>query len=171
MTTHDPSAGSAALAFLDSGHRPPEALPAADPARLPPVHKRYPSAVRVPLPPGGAPADDTGPALLSRLLRHTNGITRMRWMSGLMPLGLGGAGAPGDRRVLLSPGVRRRRRAPAIPWRSTSPTAGRPVRPAGSPTTTRCTTCWNACGTVTGGPASSRRSGPRRPGTPNRCCC
>ncbi|WP_371679611.1 SagB family peptide dehydrogenase [Streptomyces sp. NBC_01276] len=104
MTTHDPSAGSAALAFLDSGHRPPEALPAADPARLPPVHKRYPSAVRVPLPPGGAPADDTGPALLSRLLRHTNGITRMRWMSGLMPLGLGGAGAPGDRRVLLSPG-------------------------------------------------------------------
>ncbi|MEU8433924.1 SagB family peptide dehydrogenase [Streptomyces sp. NPDC029216] len=103
MTVYDPSPGTAALAYLGSGHRPPDALPAADPAGLPPVHKRYPSAGRLFLPGGRAPGD-TPRDRLSRLLRLTNGITRMRWMSGLMPLGLGGAGAAGDRRVLLSPG-------------------------------------------------------------------
>ncbi|MGE7387796.1 SagB/ThcOx family dehydrogenase [Streptomyces sp. NPDC004126] len=103
MTVYDLSPGAAALAYLDSGHRPPDALPAADPARLPPVYKRYPSADRFPLPDGRSPGDGAS-ARLSRLLRLTNGLTRMRWMSGLMPLGLGSAGGARGRQVLLSPG-------------------------------------------------------------------
>ncbi|MGW9371019.1 SagB family peptide dehydrogenase [Streptomyces xanthophaeus] len=105
MTTPAPPVGEAALGFLGSGHQPPDALPAADPARLPPVHKRYPSATRLALPPDdGATPYGSGLPRLSRLLRQTNGLTRMRWMSGLMPLGLSAPGTPGERRVLLSPG-------------------------------------------------------------------
>ncbi|MEV8526388.1 SagB family peptide dehydrogenase [Streptomyces sp. NPDC052000] len=104
MTAHAPPAGATALGFLGSGHQPPDALPAADPARLPPVHKRYPSAPWVPLPSGDEPSVDAPLPRLSWLLRQTAGLTRMRWMSGLMPLGLSGSGTPRDRRVLLSPG-------------------------------------------------------------------
>ncbi|MBC2901995.1 SagB/ThcOx family dehydrogenase [Streptomyces cupreus] len=99
MTTY---ATSAALDYLASGHQPPDALPAADPLRLPPVHKRYPSAARQVLPPPpDDPRHDELLPCLSWLLHRTNGLTRMRWMSGIMPLGLG---APAARRVLLSPG-------------------------------------------------------------------
>ncbi|WP_328874459.1 nitroreductase family protein [Streptomyces sp. NBC_00287] len=98
MTTY---ATSAALDYLTSGHQPPDALPAADPLRLPPVHKRYPSAARQALPPCEDPRQDDPLPRLSWLLHRTNGLTRMRWMSGIMPLGLG---SPAARRVLLSPG-------------------------------------------------------------------
>ncbi|MFH8769518.1 SagB family peptide dehydrogenase [Streptomyces sp. NPDC017958] len=104
MTTHAPSLGSAALAYLASGHQPPDALPAADPLTLPPVHKRYPSAARQALPACADPRDDDPVRSLSWLLHQTNGLTRMRWMSGIMPLGLGSPAARRDRRVLLSPG-------------------------------------------------------------------
>lgn len=104
MTAHAPSVGATALGFLGSGHQPPDALPAVDPGRLPPVHKRYPSASWLRLPPGDEPSEHAPIPRLSWLLRQTSGLTRMRWMSGLMPLGLSGSGAPRDRRVLLSPG-------------------------------------------------------------------
>ncbi|MFE9574428.1 SagB family peptide dehydrogenase [Streptomyces sp. NPDC006692] len=104
MTAHAPSVGATALGFLSSGHQPPDALPAAGPARLPPVHKRYPSASSVRLPAGDEPSAHAPLPRLSWLLRQTIGLTRMRWMSGLMPLGLSGSGAPQNRRVLLSPG-------------------------------------------------------------------
>ncbi|QTE03038.1 SagB/ThcOx family dehydrogenase [Streptomyces cyanogenus] len=104
MTTHAPTLGSAALAYLASGHQPPDALPAADPLTLPPVHKRYPSAARQPLPACAGPRDDDPARRLSWLLRQTNGLTRMRWMSGIMPLGLGTSAVRRDRGVLLSPG-------------------------------------------------------------------
>ncbi|CCK26727.1 hypothetical protein BN159_2348 [Streptomyces davaonensis JCM 4913] len=98
MTT---STASAALEYLASGHQPPDALPAADPLRLPPVHKRYPSAVRRPLPDRPEPRDADPLRRLSWLLHRAGGLTRMRWMSGIMPLGLG---SPAARRMLLSPG-------------------------------------------------------------------
>ncbi|MFJ8085518.1 SagB family peptide dehydrogenase [Streptomyces sp. NPDC096205] len=95
------STSSAALEYLDSGHQPPDALPAADPLRLPPVYKRYPSAPRRPLPDRPDPRDADPLRRLSWLLHRAGGLTRMRWMSGIMPLGLGGSAA---RRRLLSPG-------------------------------------------------------------------
>ncbi|MGC0327233.1 SagB-type dehydrogenase family enzyme [Streptomyces sp. SAI-170] len=95
------STSSAALQYLDSGHQPPDALPVADPLRLPPVHKRYPSARRLPLPDRPGPRDADPLRRLSWLLHRAGGLTRMRWMSGIMPLGLGGSAA---RPRLLSPG-------------------------------------------------------------------
>ncbi|MFF8194807.1 SagB family peptide dehydrogenase [Streptomyces bobili] len=95
------STASAALEYFDSGHQPPDALPAADPLRLPPVHKRYPAARRRPLPDRPDPRDAEPLRRLSWLLHRAGGLTRMRWMSGIMPLGLG---SPAARRRLLSPG-------------------------------------------------------------------
>ncbi|MDX3639406.1 SagB/ThcOx family dehydrogenase, partial [Streptomyces sp. MB09-02B] len=95
------STASAALVYFDSGHQPPDALPAADPLRLPPVHKRYPTARRRPLPDRPDPRDAEPLRRLSWLLHRAGGLTRMRWMSGIMPLGLG---SPAARRRLLSPG-------------------------------------------------------------------
>ncbi|MET7606043.1 SagB family peptide dehydrogenase [Streptomyces avermitilis] len=105
MTTYATSAGAAALRFLQSGHRPPDALPAADSAQLPPVYKRYPLAEAHVLPDARDPRAEDPSLRLSWLLRQTNGLTRMRWMSGIMPLGLAGPGpgAPGQG-VLLAPG-------------------------------------------------------------------
>lgn len=95
------STAFAALEYLDSGHQPPDALPAADPLRLPPVYKRYPSARRRPLPDRPDPRDAEPLRRLSWLLHRAGGLTRMRWMSGIMPLGLGGSAT---RPRLLSPG-------------------------------------------------------------------
>ncbi|PJN35381.1 hypothetical protein CG717_03940 [Streptomyces sp. CB02613] len=103
MTTRAPSAGAAALSFLRSGHRPPDTLPAADSARLPALYKRYPRAEAHVLPDARDPRAEDPLRRLSWLLRQTNGLTRMRWMSGVMPLGLSGSAAA-DRGVLLAPG-------------------------------------------------------------------
>ncbi|MFE0171779.1 SagB family peptide dehydrogenase [Streptomyces sp. NPDC059002] len=102
MTTYP----TTALRFLGTGHQPPDALPSADMAQLPPLYKSYPDAPRHPLTtPGEAPSDASGERL-SWLLRQTNGLTRMRWMSGIMPTGLATAAteAARERRVILAPG-------------------------------------------------------------------
>ncbi|MGW2226522.1 SagB family peptide dehydrogenase [Streptomyces formicae] len=104
--TTEQTLGAAALRFLGTGHLPPDALPTADTGLMPPLYKSYPDAPRHPLTsPGEAPGATPGERL-SWLLRQTGGLTRMRWMSGIMPTGLATAAteAARERRVILAPG-------------------------------------------------------------------
>ncbi|MFJ2769933.1 SagB family peptide dehydrogenase [Streptomyces sp. NPDC087300] len=98
--------GAAALHFLTTGHLPPDALPTADTGLLPPLYKSYPAAQRHPLTSQGETPGATSGERLSWLLRQANGLTRMRWMSGIMPTGLATAAteAARERRVILAPG-------------------------------------------------------------------
>ncbi|WP_240507386.1 hypothetical protein, partial [Streptomyces kanamyceticus] len=104
--TTEPAVGAAALRFLGTGHLPPDALPTADTGLMPPLYKSYPAAPRHPLTTPGETPGDTSGERLSWLLRQTGGLTRMRWMSGIMPTGLATAAteAARERRVILAPG-------------------------------------------------------------------
>ncbi|MFJ3973826.1 SagB family peptide dehydrogenase [Streptomyces sp. NPDC090021] len=113
--------GAAARRFLADGHLPPEYLAAANPRALPPVHKRYPRAGRTPL-----PAVDHG---LGELLRRLNGLTRMRWMSGRVPLGLSPVGRtrPGTLVAPARPVASSGARYPVEVYLAASPAAGLPA--------------------------------------------
>jgi SagB-type dehydrogenase family enzyme len=83
--------GAAARAFLSGPHQPPDGLGQVDLNNLPPPYKRYHDASRVRL---GARA---GTIEVGRMLREINGLTRIRWMTGLRPAGpnrSGGALSP-----------------------------------------------------------------------------
>lgn len=99
-----PVAAAAARRFLAGPHQPPDDLPAANVATLPSVYKRYAGARRIVLPTVSEPGRE-GTARIGSLLAQINGVTRMRWMSGMLPLGMSRpAGArAATRRVWLTP--------------------------------------------------------------------